>query len=495
MIRRRSLLAVASALALVVAGEGTGAEAYYAKDSALRREITKVMAAPVVTAASAKVGVAVYDASNAGSIYLRNNTAALTPASTLKLFTAATGLALLGENHRWATEVWAQRAPVGGVVSGNLYLVGTGDPTLLDRDLVALAKSLRARGITRVTGAVVADPSAFDSQLWNPYWNKSYESEYYAAQVSALTLSPNTDYDAGTVIISNAPGKKVGDPIYLGVHPAAARTYTKVVNRATTGAVGTASTLTVQRLSGTNTIVLKGRVPLRRAVSNARVTINHPEMFAAHALKVHLAEVGIRVDRGVSRGVTPAGSSLQQRHQSMTLRELMVPFLKLSNNGHAEAITKTLGRRYGRPGNWAHGTAVIRAYTASLGGSMTGFRLVDGSGLARANTITTTHLATLLYRAQSKPWFAAWRSGLPKAGAAPVRWAGGTLASRMPGVGGRVHAKDGGLTGVSSLAGYARGADGRRYLFAMIGNYSGARTQPVEDRLGRLLAGWRMTNR
>jgi D-alanyl-D-alanine carboxypeptidase/D-alanyl-D-alanine-endopeptidase (penicillin-binding protein 4) len=271
----------------------------------------------------------------------------------------------------------------------------------------------------------------------------------------------------------------------------------RLVNRARTSATGSTTTVSVTRTAGTNTLTVTGQVALGHSAARKWVTVDDPALMTARALRTRLVAAGIRVDGRAVRGTAPAGQSLLARHASMTLGRLLVPFLKLSNNGHAEAITKTLGSRSGRPGSWADGTKALRDYAARVGIPVAGLRFVDGSGLARANRLTPGQLAMLLDTVQRTSWWPTFRAALPVAGTDPVRWTGGTLAGRMRGTAaaGNLRAKNGSLTGVTSLAGYVTGADGRRYVFVMMSTYSGASPRPVEDRLGVLLARWRMTNR
>ena len=488
------MLAVAALVA--TAPPGSGATVYSARDAALRREVGRLMTDPSVTASTAHVGVVVADASTRTPVYVRYANTPLAPASTQKTFTAAAAMYTLGSGYRWRTDVYAPSAPNGGVVS-RLYLKGSGDPTLLERDLTSLASSLRAKGVTRVTGDVVGDASAFDEVRYNPYWSTSYASSYYAAQVSALTLAPDTDYDAGTVIVTATPGTSTASAPRLTVTPASAASHVRLVNRSRTSATGSATTISVARTAGTNTLTVTGQVPLEHSAAKKWVTVDDPALMTARALRARLVAAGIRVDGTAVRGRTPVGQALLARHASMTLGQLLVPFLKLSNNGHAEAITKTLGARSGRPGSWADGTKALRDYAARIGIPIAGLRFVDGSGLARADRLTPNQLASLLDKVQRTSWWPAFRAALPVAGADPVRWTGGTLASRMRGTAaaGNLRAKNGSLTGVTSLAGYVTGADGRRYVFVMMSNYSATSPRPVEDRLGVLLARWRMTNR
>ena len=490
-----AMLAVAAILS--AAPHGSGATVYDARDAALRREVAKVMADPRVTASTVRVGAVVADASTRRTIYLRAADTPLAPASTQKTFTAAAALGRLGAGYRWPTDVYAAPIGAGGVVPGRLYLKGSGDPTLLERDLTWLVAALTAKGVTRITGDVVADASAFDEVRYNPYWSTSYASSYYAAQVSALTLSPDTDYDAGTIIVTATPGASTSAVPRITVTPPSAASHVRIVNRSRTSSAGTATTTTVSRSAGTNTVTVGGQVPVRHSATRKWVTVNDPALMTGRAMRARLVAAGIRVDGTVVRGTTPSGRTLLARHRSMTIGQLLVPFLKLSNNSHAEAITKTLGASSGRPGSWADGTAALRAYAVAVGIPVAGLRFVDGSGLARANRLTPSQLALLLDKVQRAPWWPTFRAALPLAGTDPVRWQGGTLASRMRGTAaaGNLRAKNGSLTGVTSLVGYVSGADGRRYVFVMMSNFSGTSPRPVEDRLGVLLAGWRMTNR
>jgi D-alanyl-D-alanine carboxypeptidase/D-alanyl-D-alanine-endopeptidase (penicillin-binding protein 4) len=175
----------------------------------------------------------------------------------------------------------------------------------------------------------------------------------------------------------------------------------------------------------------------------------------------------------------------------MPLRKLLQPFLKLSNNMHAEALTKAMSAATGGPGSWTDGLHHTLAYLASIGTPMSHVKLVDGSGLTRANKITTRAMATVLWEVRSEAWFGDFYAALPVAGNRN-RSVGGTLRSRMNGTraANNAHAKTGTLTGVTALSGYVRGRDGRLYVFSMLSNYTGSTPRPVENTLVVALANW-----
>jgi serine-type D-Ala-D-Ala carboxypeptidase/endopeptidase (penicillin-binding protein 4) len=378
------------------------------------------------------------------------------------------------------------------VLHGRLYLKGYGDPTTRQSDYAALARQVRASGIRRVADKLIVDPTFFDSVRYNPNWSTGYASDYYAAQISALTVAPNTDYDSGTTIIRYAPGSK-GQRAKISTVPAAAAKYVKIVNKTTTSARGTSATFSAHRAYGTNTITVRGRVPVGRPSRSWMITVDKPELYAGAVFRAELAKAGVRVAGGTEVLPTPnAGRRLVGVDRSMALSQLMVPFMKLSNNMHAEALTKTMGTQAGHPGNWSEGLSYAKAYLQSTGASMTRVVLVDGSGLTRRNKLTPRALARFLDKIQDETWWPLLDRALPVAGNSK-RMVGGTLRHRMNGTkaADNAHAKTGTLSGVTALTGYVTGADGRRYVFSMLSEYTGSTPRPVENTFVVTLAGWR----
>ena len=432
--------------------------------------------------------VSVLDAETGRVVYSRRSTSASLPASNMKVVTAAAAMHTLGPGYRFTTDVVRRGRVSDGVLHGSLYLVGHGDPSTRQSDYAALAKKVRGAGITKVTGKIVADGSFFDSQRYNPGWYTSYASAYYAAQTAALTVAPNADLDSGTVLVKVKGGTRGRRPT-LSTTPAAAKTYVRLVNKATT--TGSTS-LSLSRQAGGNAITVRGQVRSGRTWSGL-VTVDKPELYAAAVFRRELTRADVTVEGGTRLGTTPASKRTRvARDTSMTLSRLLVPFLKLSNNLHAEALTKTMGALGGRPGSWTAGLARTTAYLRGLDVPMKGVTLADGSGVSRRDRLTPLALTTLLVEVRDEPWWAAFDAGLPVAGV-NSHWGGGTLRYRMNGTraAGNAHAKTGSLTGVTALSGYVTGRDGRRYAFSLLSNYAGATPRPVENEVVVALAGWR----
>ncbi len=489
LLARAPYGALTFALALALPLLWSAGPAQAAADPALQRKLSSVLSDP--RSSTSETAVIVLDANTGEQVYSRSGSRAGMPASNTKILTAASALETLGEDYRFKTEVIRRARMVDGVVQGRLYLKGYGDPTTRQADYGRLAAQAKAYGITRVTGKLVVDATFFDARQYNSGWSTGYADDYYAAPVSALTVAPNADYDSGTTIINYAPGSR-GKKAKITTTPAAAARYIKIVNLTTTSARGTSTTFSAQRNHGSNTITLRGRVPQGRSTGHRLITVHRPDLYAGAVFRAELAKVGITVEGSTIASAMPAKfHHLVARDHSMRLSSLMVPYMKLSNNMHAEALTKTMGRVGGRPGTWRDGLAVTTGYLRSVGVPMTGVSLTDGSGLTRQNRVTPRAFATLLVKARTEPWYGSFQRSLPVAGVSE-RMVGGTLRWRMSGTAaaGNARAKTGTLTGVTALSGYVTGRDGRAYAFSLVSNYRGSTPRPVEDKVVVALAAW-----
>ncbi|MFJ6195426.1 D-alanyl-D-alanine carboxypeptidase/D-alanyl-D-alanine-endopeptidase [Micromonospora sp. NPDC092111] len=454
----------------------------------LNATIDAVLADARLTGAQA--GVVVVDATTGRTLYDRNGDRRLVPASTTKLLTSTAAMELLGPGHRFTTDVHTDGRRRAGIVSGNLYLRGGGDPTMLAADYDALAAEVAADGVRVVTGNLVADDTRYDADRLGPDWTWDDESYYYAAQVSALTVAPDTDYDAGNVIVHAAPATAAGTKPVVTMTPP--NGYLRIDNRAETVGVGE-TTISFEREHGGNTVVVTGQIAVGDPPASDWLTVWEPTGYAADVFRDALRRHGVRLlGRTVLGRATPADAAPVARHDSMTLAELMVPFLKLSNNGHAEVLTKEIGRVISGAGSWPAGLTAISEYVADTGMDTGTLRQRDGSGLSRRNLIPADEFVALLAAVRREPWFDTWYAALPIAGNAE-RFVGGTLRSRMRGTpaANNVHAKTGSLTGVSSLAGYATDADGRLLAFSVVLNsYLAASVKGLEDQIAIALASY-----
>jgi D-alanyl-D-alanine carboxypeptidase/D-alanyl-D-alanine-endopeptidase (penicillin-binding protein 4) len=163
---RLSLAVFASAL-LAAAGL-TGASTSSAAPSDLRTALSRALTAEGVD--PRQTGALAVDVRTGAVVFDTNARRALRPASVEKLAVSFAALRLLGPTYRFRTEVVGIGTRRGKVWDGNLVLVGRGDPTLALTDIDSLARTVRSRGIRRVTGTVLGDERHFDARRDAPGW-------------------------------------------------------------------------------------------------------------------------------------------------------------------------------------------------------------------------------------------------------------------------------------------------------------------------------------
>ena len=475
----------------VVAASGVVAPAHAATRSApvvqkaagdLKADLDKIISDSRLS--NATVGLTVRNATTGAVLYDHNANTQVTPASNNKLETSTAAFGLLGTGYRFRTSVYTK--------GSNLYLKGTGDPTMRGADYDELAAAVAAKGIKKVKGSLVADDSWFDSQRVPSDWDPTDLPYYYAAENSALTVSPDVEFDEGTVQVSVKPGT-AGGAVKVSLSPKTG--VVKIDNKAKTGAPGSASTVSVDRTVGTNTIVVSGSIPSDASTFSDLATVHNPTLYAADVFRRALKAHGVSVAGASKRGTTPKGAKTAATRQSMPLSQLATQWLKLSNNPISETMVKAIGHKLKGKGTWPAGLSAISSYLKSIGVDTSQVKQADGSGLSHANHTTPRQITNVLKAAQSKPWFTTWYNALPIAGR-PGEFVGGTLESRMKGTAaaGNVHAKTGSLTGVTALGGYVTDPSGQKLIFSSVFNgYTSSSPKDIEDSIAVRLASGKTT--
>lgn len=436
---------------------------------ALARLIDSLVALPAYR--NAHWGILIVDPERSDTIYSLNAGKLFIPGSNMKIVTGAVALATLGPDYRFRTSLAARgRIRPDGTLSGDLLVIGRGDPSLGKRlhgtDLapfLAMADSLRARGITRITGRVLAAGDAFPDAPHGFGWSWDDLAEGYGAGVDELMVAE------GSVEVVVLGGRRVGDPAIIAVNPELG--YPRVISRVrtaprdTTPATNGASpSLVVRRDSVAGVVLLEGEI----GVDEARtLDVAFPDQRAAFlaALTRALRERGIRLGNAVPRDTTAAADTLFTFH-SPPLRELVPAMEKPSLNQMAEAIFKAVALEREGTGTAVAARRVVDTTLLQWGASSDGFVVRDGSGLSRYNYVSPETLVRVLDRMRRDSLFELFRTSLPAAGRE------GTLSNRLRGTPaeGIVNAKTGFVTGARSLSGYAPAADGRILIFSLLCN-------------------------
>lgn len=419
--------------------------------------------------ASAHWGVLVRSLESGETVYARNAGRMFTPASNMKLVTAAAALEVLGPEYRYRTRIAATGPVRDGVLRGDLLVIGGGDPTLSERfhgsvDTLfgAWADSLRARGVRRIEGGVIGLDDVFDDVPLGRGWAWDDVEDSYSAEVGGLQLNEGF----ATVRVGVENGRAV-----VTARPGAAGWIPVISDSVVIGEAGSQPRIRIQRTGVANGIRVSGSIPADTAWER-EIAIRDNTVFFATALRQALRASGIHVEgNAVDADDLPpsrfAGQAVLFTHTSPPMREVLAAFMKPSQNQIGEMLVKTLGVEMRGMGTWPAGLTVIDSVMRAWQMPPRLLSQADGSGLSRYNLVAPEFLVALLEREARSPNAEVYLQALPVAGR------DGTLAGRMRGTPaeGNVRAKTGTLSGVRGLSGYFTTAAGERMAFSMIVNH------------------------
>lgn len=360
----------------------------------------------------------------------KNETLPLSPASNLKILTAAAALDVLGPGFTYATKVVGVLG-ADGVVDGDLYLVGGGDPVLAsewwngnnpkwppfnETSLEALADAIQQHGVTRITGGLVGDGSRYDDEYFAPTWAAA-DHVTQAGPIDALLANDSWQ--------------------------------------------------------------------------TPQVAAKDPALGAAAVLRSMLQDRGITVGDATT-GVTPAGGATIAEVQSQPLPAILAEMLTTSDNNSAEMILKEIGYAAKGQGTRAAGLQVIMEKLAAWGIPTEGVVLVDGSGLSDANRLTCAAILGVLEHGSATD---AVGEGMPVAGKEGGTlydaFTNTPLVGKLHGKTGSLNPNcNPGQLGAKSLGGYVPQPSGGAIEFVLLqnGECIANNYKPLWDQLGQALA-------
>lgn len=329
------------------------------------------------------------------TLYADGSTRAVTPASVQKIIVAAAALDALGPQYRYHTIFAAPQSADAGRLDGNLWLVGSGDPSFTSSDLRNGVAMLARSGLQRIDGGVVVDATAMAGPGLNPHWSQDDDGQDYAAPTSAISLD-------GDTIESHAS------------------------------------------VGGADQALWTPMTDVARYVADQTASM--------------LRSRSIPLARPPALGAAPLDSVVLWDHRSAPLNALETHMLFVSDNHYAEQLLRTLGQASDGIPDDDSGIAAELRFLKSTNVPMPGLRLFDGSGLSPGDRVASITLARLLL---------AQRPALYRL--LPLGGREGTLARYdFTTAAGRIRAKSGHLSGVSSLAGYANTMHHGRVAFAFL---------------------------
>lgn len=431
----------------------------------------------------------IYDITDDSILAEKDPDLSLVPASTIKLFTSAAALELLGPRTRFSTRLLYDGVIENGQLKGNLIIKGGGDPTFcfgeqtMNNVFASWTKALSGLHVDSVQGNILGDGTIFSSDDIPYTWCWGEINLGYCAAPAGLSFNGNlfrlvfdpsrkgwVNPVAGTMnpdnpncrFLNNVIMHEEDEEIYLIGYP---YEDDKMIRGTTHAGV-------------TRTEVIG--------------VMHDPALVAAMEFRKKLMEKGIAVS-GEALSVNRFDSlvhtdSLHELTEvaviwSPTVNSIVYNVNHHSNNFFAEVLLKHLGIKRYRSGSTEAGIKAVRAFLLSKGVDLSGFFMYDGSGISRYNSITARQLVDLLKVMQHSPVAESFKSSLSVAGVS------GTLGSICtdPEIAGRIHGKSGTMSRIRSYAGYATSRSGHQLIFAIIANNFNCSSMEMRKKMEGLL--------
>ena len=423
------------------------------------------------------ISLCVIDVASGQTMAKINPNLSLKPASNLKVLTTGSALALLGPDYRFPTTLqYDGRLSQSGILEGNLYLYGGGDPTLgspllesaqgPDEVLKLFRLAVQRAGIREIRGEVIGDASAFGSQAYCDTWQWEDMGNYYAAGAWSLNWHENL------YKLRFRQGAKGLTPMITGTTPPVEGLTFQ--NEVISGSPGSGDNAYIYGAPYQMERYVRGSIPAGTGQFTIKGALPDPPLHLAQLFQRELSLIGIRA---AAAGKTFTPSSHRRTniytHYSPSLSTIVERTNMESVNLYCEAMLKAIGWNKAEGASYVSGHQSLQAYWESRGLRFDGIFLEDGSGLSEGNAVTAGFLAAFMRKMALGPpdVFAPFEASLPVAGRS------GSLKYTLKGTAaeGKILAKTGTLERVRALTGYATTRSGKRLAFSVIVNeYEGS---------------------
>lgn len=410
------------------------------------------------------LGCSVVKSETGEKIFEMNARTGLAPASCQKLITSATILDMLGPAYRYQTLLGYDGVLSGGLLKGNLYLSGSGDPSLgswrfSSTTEAAMQKewgnALKNAGVRKIDGRFVAVNGKWDGNILPGGWIWDDMGNYYGAGVAALNWHEN-QYD-----LTLRSGRQPGDVVTIvAAKPRPAGV--ALMSELRTAARGTGDNAYIYLAPGGKVGVVRGTIPAGESAFQISGSLPDPPAQALGFVKNILDSMHIPVkDTRVSNAVDTPAYRLLHRYLSPSLDSLTYWFLKRSINLYGESFLRTIAYEQTGRGLPDKGLQLLKSFWQQHGIHPAALHMMDGSGLSPQNRVTAEALVTVLQYARSRRWFRYYYDALPEYN--------------------QMKLKSGTIGGAKSFAGYHTARDGTTYTVAIIiNNYDGSASSIVK---------------
>lgn len=422
-----------------------------------------------------------------------NSNVSLIPASTLKIVTTGAALGMLGSDYVFKTQLQYDGImdTISGVLKGNIYIIGGGDPTLESeyfkdkKDTLSTiekwAMIIKTKGIKKITGAIIADAEIFEDNTIPSQWIWGDIGNYFGAGASGLSYHDNkyiVNFKSGiagsiTTINSIQPNIKdlqfVND-VFAGGNNDSAFIY--------------GAPYSLYRKA-------EGTIPPNKKNYEVEGSLPDPALACAQALEYALKKTGVSISEKSTTtkklkdtgNYKPTAKKNIHVYYSPTLDKIVYWTNLKSINLFAEHLLKFISYKKTGLGTEVKGTELVVAYWKDRGVDVGGFLMADGCGLSRANLITTkTETQILLKMAKDKNFDCFYKSF-------PIAGKSGSLGGLCDGTfaENNLRAKSGYINMARSYTGYVKNRKGDLLCFSVIANNYECSPTEMKRKLERLL--------
>lgn len=401
------------------------------------------------------VGLEIVSLKNGQRLYQKNQDHLFVPCCSVKIFTGAAALGILGSDFRFETNLLVDGKIEDGILVGDIYLRGSGDPSLSFSDLEHLVSQLKMRNITEIRGNILIDNTAFDGIVQGPGWMWDEEIAFWNSPMDALVVNHNC------VDVWVMPAEELAKRPRVCVSPC--KDYMNVDNRIIMARE--TGEMDIKKGEGRD-IIMKGTIGMGCACKTYQIPVDSPSAYAGYVFCEMLKKQGIPLQGEVQMGKTPLRAEVMATHTSLPLCVIVQHMMKTSDHLYASCLFKKMGElRYGTVGSWQNGSQAVRSYLSQEAGiDVSELVILDGTGLSRYNLVSPHQMVSFLTWAYKEfPLSAEFMASLPVAGID-----GSLRGMKQDEVKGKVRAKPGKMTGLTALAGYAVTKEGEPIAFSLM---------------------------
>jgi D-alanyl-D-alanine carboxypeptidase/D-alanyl-D-alanine-endopeptidase (penicillin-binding protein 4) len=402
-----------------------------------------------------------------------NSEIALIPASTMKIMTTSAALGILGKDYSYTTHFYTfqKTDSVSGLNSNNLLIKGSGDPTFnssyfYNSDSVffnPIIQKLKAKGVKKINGSIIADGSYFNNSVPST-WIWGDIGNYFGAGANGLSYHDNKFslfYNSG--VLNSTAELETIYPTYFSK---------KISIKSQVISAGTEDDAFVFGDPNGYSRKVTGTIPPNKKHYEVEAEMPEPASYFIYQLQAELQKnnlASVDVKQIVSESDNNKyPEQLVYTHQSPKLEKIVYYTNTKSNNHYAESLLNTVGAvKTKRQGTTSNGIEAVKNYWESRGVDVSGLHMADGSGLSRANSITTKIQATVLSKIyRDSLMYGSFNASLPVAGknGSMTSLCKGTFAEN------NMRAKTGYINRARGYCGYVKTKSGKELAFSILVN-------------------------